>query len=123
MILRINQFDPANAEPYSGWDEEDLRGPVVYDWPEDSYAFEVLILQTDERHQPLPEQFRQNQLRQLLPDIVAAMMGPGEELVARLDGPVVLGEWLGALSYVNDGGRHARFGMSETYQLDDNVHA
>src|SRR5204862_250288 len=72
MIVRINQFDPANAEPYSGWEPDEIRGPMQFDWPAATHAFELLILENDERQQMLPLAFRQAQLRQLLPDVVQA---------------------------------------------------
>ena len=73
MIVRINQFDPANAEPYCGWGDDGLRGAISYDWPADTNAFEVLILESDERQRQLAPAFRQSQLRRLLPEIVAAL--------------------------------------------------
>ena len=66
MIVRINQFDAANAKPYSGWDNGSFRGPIACELPSGTNAFEVLILESDERQQKLAPSFRQGQLRKLL---------------------------------------------------------
>src|SRR4051812_13027864 len=118
MIVRINQFDPANAEPYSGWGEEGLHGPIVYDWPDDSHAFEVLILESDEQQRALAPAFRTSQLRRLFPEILQSMMEHGEQIVARLDGPVAAGELLGAMRYLTDDSGKGRFAVSPAEQLD-----
>ena len=39
MILRINEFDPDNADAYSGWVMEPFRGLIEHDWPPDSPMF------------------------------------------------------------------------------------
>jgi len=46
-----------------------LRGAILYDWPDDTHAFEVLILESDERQRQLAATFRQAQLRRLLPHL------------------------------------------------------
>ena len=71
---------------------------IMYDWPDDTHAFEVLILESDERQRQLAPAFRQSQLRRLLPEILAALAEPGEQIVARLDGPMAAGELVGAMS-------------------------
>jgi hypothetical protein len=117
MIVRINQFDPANAEPYSGWGDDGLRGPIVYEWPEETHGFEVLILESDERQRQLAPTFRQSQLRRLLPEILASLTEPGEQIVARLDGPLAEGELLGAMKHIVDAQGHGRFACSSTQKL------
>jgi hypothetical protein len=118
MIVRINQFDPANAEPYSGWEPDEMRGPIHYEWPTDAHAFELLILENDERQQPLAMSFRQAQLRQLLPDVVAALLEPDEQIVARIDGPLIAGELLSAFSYLTEPDGRGRFGIAPVQKLD-----
>jgi hypothetical protein len=117
MIVRINQFDPANAEPYSGWGDDGLRGAIVYEWPEETHAFEVLVLENDERQRQLAPAFRQSQLRRLLPEILASLTEPGEQIVARLDGPLAEGELLGAMKHIVDAQGHGRFASSSTQKL------
>jgi hypothetical protein len=112
MIVRINQFDPANAEPYSGWGDDGLRGAIHYDWPDDTHAFEVLILESDERQRQLAPAFRQTQLRRLLPEILAALAEPDEQIIGRLDGPVTSNELLGAMKHLTDAQGHGRFAIS-----------
>ena len=117
MIVRINQFDPANAEPYSGWGDDGLRGAIFYDWPNDTHAFEVLILESDERQRQLPASFRQTQLRRILPEILLSMAEPGEQIVARLDGPLANGELVGAAKHLADAQGFGRFSCSAAQRL------
>ena len=117
MIVRINQFDPANAEPYSGWGDDGLRGAIMYDWPDDTHAFEVLILESDERQRQLAPAFRQSQLRRLLPEILAALAEPGEQIVARLDGPMAAGELVGAMKHLGDMNGNGRYAFSGAAKL------
>ena len=117
MIVRINQFDPANAEPYSGWGDDGLRGAILYDWPNDTHAFEVLILESDERQRQLAATFRQSQLRRLLPEILAALAEPGEQIVARLDGPVANNELLGVMKHLTDVHGSGAFAWSAAQRL------
>jgi hypothetical protein len=118
MIVRINQFDPANAEPYTGWEPDEVRGPIAYEWPGDTHAFELLILETDENNQKLVPTFRQGQLRQLMPDVIAALRDPAEEIVVRLDGPVAPHELPGALAHLADPRGHGRFAISAVQKFD-----
>jgi hypothetical protein len=117
MIVRINQFDPANTEPYSGWGDDGLRGAILYDWPEDTHAFEVLILESDEKQRQLPPSFRQSQLRRLLPEILGALAEPGEQIVARLDGPLAAGGLLDSMKFTADAQGHGRFAFSGAERL------
>ena len=117
MIVRINQFDPANTEPYSGWGDDGLRGAILYDWPEDTHAFEVLILESDEKQRQLPPSFRQSQLRRLLPDVLASLAEPGEQIVARLDGPLAAGELLDSMKFIADAQGNGRFACSGAERL------
>jgi hypothetical protein len=121
MIVRINQFDPANAEPYSGWGDDGLRGAILYDWPEDTNAFEVLILESDERQRQLAPAFRQSQLRRLLPEIVASLTEPGEQIVVRLDGPMANGDLPALLKHTTDSQGHGRFVFSGCAKLQNDT--
>jgi hypothetical protein len=118
VIVRINQFDPANTEPYSGWGDEGMSGPILYDWPEDAHAFEVLILESDERQRQLAPNFRQSQIRQILPQIVEALSESNEQIVARLDGPLAGGEMLAALGYITDASGVGKYSVSPVQKLD-----
>ena len=118
MIVRINEFDPANAEPYSGWGDEGLRGPIIYDWPNDTHAFEVLILESDERQRQLAPAFRQNQLRKLLPEILMSLGEANEQIVVRIDGPLGEKEVLGVYKHLMDADKNGRFACSAIQKLD-----
>jgi hypothetical protein len=119
MIVRINQFDAANAEPYSGWDNDSPRGPIACNLPVGTNAFEVLILESDERQQKLAPSFRQGQLRKLLPDILAALRDPAEEIVLRFDGPMIAGELIAAFAHLTDASGHGRFAISSVQKYED----
>src|SRR5688572_21861934 len=118
MIVRINQFDVFLAEQYAGWPETGLQGPLAAPWPADTNAFEILILDQDEQRQPLSRPFRQSQLRQLLPQVIEALVEPNEKLVARLDGPVEPDQLLPAFNYLTDARGAGRFGIAAATKLD-----
>ncbi|MGH7213346.1 MAG: hypothetical protein ACREIT_00990 [Tepidisphaeraceae bacterium] len=118
MIVRINQFDVIHADQYSGWPARGRSGPVEFTWPDDAYAFELLILEQDEQHQPLAKSFRQLQLRQLIPEVLGALREPGEEIVVRLDGPLVEGELNSACRHLTDARGAGRFAVSPVQKLD-----
>jgi hypothetical protein len=118
MIVRINQFDAPRPESEAGWPGEGRLGPLLAPWPEGTRAFEVLILEQDEARRPLAEAFRQQQLRQLIPQAVAALREPGEEVVVRLDGPFAERELLPALRYLTDPDGRGRYALSPTAKLD-----
>jgi hypothetical protein len=100
MIVRINQIDVHQAETLSGWPEIGLTSGLEGAWPEDTYAFELLILETDESGKTLPGEFRCRQLRTLLPDVLEALRQDDELLVIRLDGALREGEMLDMLAHV-----------------------
>jgi hypothetical protein len=119
MIVRINQFDVIQAERVAGWGGRGPWGAVEYHWPDDALAFEVLILDRDEKAKPLPKSFRQTQLRQLVPEVLAALIDPGEEVVVRLDGALSAGELLGVTRYLTDSEGRGRFAISAAQKFDD----
>ena len=112
MIVRINQFDAPRPESEAGWPAEGRRGPLMAPWPDGTRAFEVLILEQDETRRALPESFRQQQLRQLIPQAVAALREPGEEVVVRLDGVLAERELLPAYRHLTDAEGNGRFAVS-----------
>lgn len=118
MIVRINQLDLAGAEQEAGWGSHGLTGPILKGWPEGVHVYEVLILDRDELNQPLPESFRQQQLRQLIPEAAAALREPGEQLVMRLDGPLAPRQLTPAFAYLTESDGRGRFAVSETRKLD-----
>ncbi len=118
MIVRINQLELAAAEPEAGWASRGVLGPIVFDWPADARVYEVLILNHDEQKRPLPESFRQQQMRQLIPRAVAALREPGEEIVVRLDGPLSDRELVAAFRHLTDPAGQGRFAVSEVEKLD-----
>lgn len=130
MIVRINQIDPARVEADGGWPAGPHTGPFRGPWPVDLRALELLILSEDERKQPLTDAFRQQQLRQLIPQAAIALSspdgGPAGPAVAadspvaiRLDGRVADGELLPAWRHLTDADGRGRFGFSASAKFDD----
>jgi hypothetical protein len=119
MIVRINQFDAPRPESEAGWPSEGRLGPILAPWPEGTKAYEILILEQDEQRRPLSDSFRQQQLRHLIPQAVAALREPGEETVVRLDGPLGERELLPAYRYLTDPSGQGRFAISGVEKLDD----
>lgn len=118
MIVRINQLDATRAEDETGWAEQGMLGPIRYTWPADTHVYEVLILDRDEQKQTVNDSFRQQQLRQLIPEAATALREPGEELVVRLDGPFTDGELLAAMHRLTDSKGHGRFAVSPMRKLE-----
>jgi hypothetical protein len=118
VILRINEFDPANADAYSGWEVEPFRGPIEHDWPPDTHGFEILVLESSDLPQPVPEDYRRKQFRKLLPAIIQQLRKEGDELVARFDGPMSAAGLVPILHHCTDSLGRGRFAVSQTVQLD-----
>ena len=118
MIVRINQFDAPRPEAESGWPSDGRLGPLLAPWPDGTKAYEILILEQDEQRRPLSDSFRQQQLRQLVPQAVAALRQPGEETVVRLDGPLADRELLPAFRRLTDASGKGRFAVSGVSKLD-----
>src|SRR4051794_7562294 len=118
MIVRINQFDAPRPEAESGWPADGRLGPLLAPWPEGTKAYEILTLEQDEARRPLTEQFRQQQLRQLIPQAVAALGEPGEEIVVRLDGPFAERELMPAYRHLTDPQGAGRFAAAPLAKLD-----
>src|SRR5687768_13646365 len=103
MIVRINQLDASRAEADSGWPAGGPTGAIRTASggpPPGARVFELLILDQDEQGRPLSETFRRAQLRQMLPQAIAALREPGEEVVLRLDGALADGELLAAFRWL-----------------------
>jgi len=118
VIVRINQLETSRAEEEAHWASQGILGPIQYTWPAGWQVFEVLILEQDERQQELNEEFRQSQLRLVLPQTIAALREQGEEIVIRLDGPVAEGELLAAYRHLTESDQSGRFAVSEVQKLD-----
>jgi hypothetical protein len=118
MIVRINQLDLRSAEQEAGWSEQGMLGPIQHVWPADTRVYEVLILDRDEQKRPVDDSFRQHQLRQLIPEAAAALCEPGEEIVIRLDGPLLENQLLPAMFRLTDPERRGRFAISPMRKLD-----
>jgi hypothetical protein len=107
MIVRINQLDAAHAaDDDASWSE--LRTGALR-WPGDVLSFEVLVLDRDEQSRPLPEAFRQSQLRRLIPEVVEALREADQEIVVRLEGPLAGGELMPAVRHLAEHGEGSRF--------------
>lgn len=117
MIVRLNQIEVHYAEQYAGWGTRGPQGSIHYAWPNSVRAFEVLVLDHDEHRRPLDPQFRRAQIRQLIPEIIAALSGPEEHLVVRLDGPLAEAEMLAAVDYAANPSLCDRFGLSPVLKL------
>jgi hypothetical protein len=117
MIVRINQFEAHRAAEQVGWPTAPLVGEFGYDWPIDTHAFEILILESDEQNHRLAQSFRQKQLRQLLPEIVATFRDAGEAIVVRLDGLMLRNELIHAMWHLTDDGQ-GRFAVSEVAKFE-----
>ncbi|HEX8912532.1 MAG TPA: hypothetical protein VF796_09245 [Humisphaera sp.] len=118
MIVRINQIDPARAEADAGWPAAPRVGGLRATWPLGTRAMEVLILSQDEHRQPLTDAFRQQQFRQMLPQVAVALRGPGELPVLRLDGPVTARELLPAWEHLAAADGRDRFAFSAAARLE-----
>src|SRR4051812_30107503 len=119
MIVRINQIDAARADMESGWPVRGPAGPLRSQALAMERAFELLILEQDEQNRLLPDPFRRAQLRQMVPLAIDALREPGEEVVVRLDGPLVDGQLLPALRWLTDPDGQGRYVMSDVRKMDD----
>lgn len=143
MIVRINQIDPARIDVDGGWSAGRHAGSFRAAWPAEFRAFELLILSEDERRQPLTDAFRQQQLRQMIPQAAIALTpvparaptaaastgagpaeagpatGPDTPVVVRLDGTIAGGELLSAWRHLTEPDGRGRFAFSPSAKLDD----
>lgn len=119
MIVRINEFDPAGAEALSGWEQRGLTGGLEHIWAVGTHAYELLILEQDEKNRPLDPSFRQGQIRRLIPELILALAEPRQRLVLRFDGPLVDGELMAALHHLSDIHGVGRFALSEVQKFDE----
>jgi len=118
MIVRINQFNAPHPEAEAGWPAEGRLGPLLAPWPQGTRGFEILILERDENNRPLSDAFRQQQFRQLVPQVVAALREAGEEIVVRLDGRFAERELLGAYAHLTDEQGLGHFAVSTAAKLN-----
>ncbi len=118
MIVRINQIGATRAEQEGGWASQGLLGPLRFEWPPESRAYEVLILEQDEQRQKLEEPFRRTQMRLMIPQAIAALRENGEEIVIRLDGPLAEGELLGAYRHLTESDQTGCFAISAVQKLE-----
>jgi hypothetical protein len=119
MIVRINQIDVAKAEADAGWPAGMHLGGFKGAWPADFRVFELLILSQDEQKQPLTEKFRQQQLRQMIPQAAIALKSATDAAVLRLDGPLTNKELLPAFRHLTDSDGRGCFAFSQASKLDD----
>jgi hypothetical protein len=118
MIVRINQLDPNHAQADAGWGSQGMLGPLRHQWAADVCLYELLILESDEQSRPVSDLFRQEQLRQLIPEAAAALRQQGvEQIVLRLDGPIGKEELSPALSRVSALDDTVRFALSPVRKL------
>ena len=118
MILRLQQFDIAQAEPLGGWPDFGHTGPLRHDWPAETGAFEVVIAQSDENGRAINTRHRRDHLRSVIPMLAQALKQPEERLIARLDGPCAPGELFAALQHLPPPEMLGRFAISSAQKLD-----
>ncbi len=118
MIVRINQIDIAAAESAGKWEVAGPRGGIDYAWSPRTFAYQLLVLDHDERSQPLSISLRQKQIRQLIPQVIEALTEPGTRTCIRLDGPIAAGQLLPAFSYLADPATCERFTIAAAQKLD-----
>jgi hypothetical protein len=124
MIVRINQLDAARAEQDAGWPGVGPLGPLkgvpsASPAPAELRTFELLILGHDEQNRPLPDVFRQAQLRQIIPQALIALREGDEEIVVRLDGPLAEGELLAGYRWLTEADGRGRFAVSAAQKRED----
>ncbi len=117
MIVRINQLDPASAEQACGWETGNACGPIERAWSADTFAYQVLILEHDEQHQPVTNAARREQIRQMLPAVIDALSGPDDRTVVRFDGPFANDGVAPAFAFAADLQRCDRFSYSAADHL------
>src|SRR5687768_7851691 len=117
MIVRINQIDLLHVETSAGWTGDGLDGPIGFGWPGATNAFEILVLETDERQQLLAAENRRAELRRMIPEVLIALQQPGEQIVVRLDGALLPGELPAAMEYLTDPSGAGRFAISPCQKL------
>lgn len=133
MIVRINQIDMSRIEHEDGWPPGSTAGALHGSWPADARAFELLILSQDEKQQPLTDDFRQHQLRHMVPQAAIALLSseetpleplssiPAVPLVVRLDGRVACGELLSAWYHLTEPDGSGPFAFSSTLKPEPEV--
>lgn len=117
MIVRINQCDAAKALDEAAWTPNGLR-PIVSPWLSAGRAFEILVLNRDESGGALAEDFRRQQMRHLLPQTFVALKEPGEQIVVRLEGPLMEGGLLTVFNQLTEANGGGRFVVQRLAKLD-----
>jgi hypothetical protein len=118
MIVRIQQFQVSDSERFAGWPDSGPTGPIRYAWPAGTNAFEISILESDEQQHAVATGERRAHLRAAIGPIADALRAEGDELVARLDGPLAPGELFAACKYLTDEQGGGRFAISPAAKLD-----
>jgi hypothetical protein len=119
MIVRINQLETEIAERAAGWDSDSFRATIERSWPDETSAYQLLILDHDEAHQPVPAELRRNQIRQMLPQLIQTLTMPDDHIVLRFDGtfsPAGLGP---VFAFAADPEKCRRFSYSSADRLAD----
>ncbi|QOV88613.1 hypothetical protein [Humisphaera borealis] len=125
MIVRINQIDISRIDADGGWPAETYAGAIQGNWPADARAFELQILSQDEKQQPLTDDFRQQQLRQMIPQAAIALTtgdrpaGSASEapIVLRLDGKIAAEELLPVWGMLTEPDGSGQYGFGPTVKI------
>jgi hypothetical protein len=121
MIVRINPIDLSQVAADGGWPSGSYAASVSSPWPDDARAYELLILSQDEKNQPLGDDFRQHQLRQMIPQAAIALTPEEDDLVARLDGHYADSELQPAWHHLTEADGSGAFAFSPTARTDPAV--
>ena len=117
MIVRIDPVDIAAAEAASGW--PDAARTIA--WPSGTRAFEMAIRAGDDAPEPMTDAFRQQQFRQMLPQVAIALAPDAHEPMLRLAGPVTDLNLLPAWRHLLSGSLQNRFSFSASRRPADSA--
>jgi hypothetical protein len=118
MIVRIQQFPVQDAERLGGWPWHGPAGPIRYDWPSDTSAFELAVRESNEWGKPIPASERRDHLKSVIPTLLHILKTSEESIVLRFDGPLADGELIGLFNHLTDYEGYGRFSISAIDKLD-----
>lgn len=121
MIVRINPIDITRAEHESGWPVEPFVGGLAAAWPPAVRAYELTIPPQDEKGRPLTDEFRRQQMRQMIPQAAIALRGLEDVPVLRFDGRMAGRELFPAWRHLPADDDAGRFAYSAAGKLEESA--